>query len=155
MTLFADRPFKSPASITQDGAATFYVANYDKQGIVTAITRDGKTRVLVPPEAGLVSPVGVVCTPDGALLVSWGGDSVARVDKGTGKVLNPRWITGLSNPRQMAFDKSYRLYLADQLNNAIRRYDLLGTPIPLTLPARDWSSPSASPSTPMASSTRP
>ncbi|MFO1144517.1 MAG: LodA/GoxA family CTQ-dependent oxidase [Amaricoccus sp.] len=133
VTLFADRPFKSPVSITQDSSGTFYVANYDKQGMVTAITREGETRVLVPPEAGLVSPVGVVCTPDGALLVSWGGGSVARVDKETGRVLNPHWITGLNNPRQMAFDQSYRLYLADQLNNAVRRYDLLGTPIPLTL----------------------
>ena len=75
----------------------------------------------------------MVVTPDNALLVSWGGDSVARIDMATGKVLNPRWITGLSNPRQMAFDTSYRLYLADQLDNAIRRYDNLGTPIQLTL----------------------
>ena len=141
VSLFADGTFSSPASITGDRAGNFYVANYDKKGFVTIITPDGKSRVLVPPEAGLVSPVGVVVTPDGALLVSWGGDSVARVDIATGKVLNPRWITGLSNPRQMAFDTSYRLYLADQLNNAVRRYDLLGTPIPLTLRGADLTKP--------------
>ena len=41
----------------------------------------------------------------------------------------------------MAFDTSYRLYLADQLNNAVRRYDLLGTPIPLTLRGADLTKP--------------
>ena len=48
-------------------------------------------------------------------------------------MLNPRWITGLSDPRQMAWDASYRLWLADQLNDAVRRFDMLGTPIPLTI----------------------
>ena len=141
VSLFADGSFSSPASITGDRNGNFYVANYAKQGFVTIIDAGGKSRVLVPPDAGLVSPVGVVVTPDGALLVSWGGDSVARVDMKTGKVLNPRWITGLSNPRQMAWDTSYRLYLADQLNNAVRRYDLLGTPIPLTLQGADLTKP--------------
>jgi sugar lactone lactonase YvrE len=133
VTLFAEGSFSAPASITGDRSGNFYVANYDKKGFVTVIAPDGKSRVLVPPEAGLVEPLGVVVTPDGALLVSWGGDSVARVDIATGKVLNPRWITGLSNPRQMAWDTSYRLWLADQLNDAVRRYDMLGTPIPMTI----------------------
>jgi sugar lactone lactonase YvrE len=133
VSLFAEGAFAAPVSIVGDRAGNFYVANYDKKGFVTIIAPDGKSRTLVPPEAGLVEPVGVSVTPDGALLVSWGGDSVARVDIETGKVLNPRWITGLSNPRQMAWDTSYRLWLADQLNDAVRRYDLLGTPIPLTL----------------------
>lgn len=133
VSLFAQGAFSSPVSITGDRAGNFYVANYDKKGFVTAIAPDGKTRVLVPPEAGLVQPVGVVAAPDGALLVSWGGDSVARVEIATGKVLNPRWITGLSNPRQMAWDTSYRLWLADQLNDTVRRYDMFGTPIPLTI----------------------
>ena len=133
VTRFAEGSFSAPASITGDRAGNFYVANYDRKGFVTAVAPDGKSRVLVPPEAGLVQPVGVVVTPDGALLVSWGGDSVARVDIATGKVLNPRWITGLSDPRQMAWDASYRLWLADQLNDAVRRFDMLGTPIPLTI----------------------
>jgi hypothetical protein len=118
VTLFAEGSFSAPASITGDRSGNFYVANYDNKGFVTVIAPDGKSRVLVPPEAGLVQPVGVVVTPDGALLVSWGGDSVARVDIATGEVLNPRWIAGLSSPRQMAWDTSYRLWLADQLNDA-------------------------------------
>jgi hypothetical protein len=119
--------------VISNAAGNFYVANLDKRGFVTVIAPDGKSRVLVPPEAGLVEPAGVVVTPDGALLVSWGGDSVARVDLATGAVLNPRWFTGLSNPRQLAWDTSYRLWLADQLNDAVRRYDMLGAPIPLTI----------------------
>ncbi len=132
-TLFAKGSLASPVGIAGDGAGNFYVANFLEQGFITVVTPDGKSRVLVPPGAGLTSPVGVVVTPDGALLVSWGGASVARVDPTTGKVINPRWITGLNNPRQMTFDTSYRLYVANQGNDAVQRYDLLGTPIPLTL----------------------
>ncbi len=65
--------------------------------------------------------------------MSWGGDAIARVDMASGKVLSPRWISGLSNPRQMTFDRSNRLYVADQLNNTIRRFDPNGVPMPLTL----------------------
>jgi hypothetical protein len=56
-------------------------------------------------------------------------------------VLNPQWIAGLSNPRQMTFDTSYRLHVADQRNNAVRRYDLLGTPIQLTLRGAELTMP--------------
>jgi DNA-binding beta-propeller fold protein YncE len=107
VALFAKGAFSSPASIAGDRNGNFYVANYDKKGFVTRIAPDGTTSILVAPEAGLVQPVGVVVTPDGALLVSWGGDSVARVDMTTGKVIDPHWITNLRNPRQMAFD-TYR-----------------------------------------------
>jgi len=132
-SLFAEGTFALPVSIACDRAGNFYVANFVRKGFVTIVAPDGKSRVLVPPEAGLTFPVGVVVTPDGALLVSWGGAFVARVDSSTGKVIDPRWITGLNNPRQMAFDTSYRLYVADQRDDAVRRYDPLGTPIPLTL----------------------
>jgi sugar lactone lactonase YvrE len=132
-TLFAKGSFASPVSIACDRAGNFYVANFVGKGFVTVVTPDGQNRVLVPPEAGLTFPVGVVMAPDGALLVSWGGAFVARVDSHTGKVVNPRWISGLNNPRQMTFDTSYRFYVADQGDDAVRRYDLLGTPIPLTL----------------------
>jgi hypothetical protein len=141
VSLFAEGPFASPVSVTCDRAGNFYVANFVENGFITIVAPDGKSRVLVPPEAGLTSPVGVVVTPDGALLVSWGAASVARVDPGTGKVVNLHWITGLSNPRQMTFDRSYRLHVADQGNNAVRRYDLLGTPIPLTLRGAELTKP--------------
>ncbi|MCP4383672.1 MAG: hypothetical protein GY798_20025 [Hyphomicrobiales bacterium] len=137
VSLFADGAFTKPASIAGDRVGNFYVANYAKEGFITAIDPDGKARVLVPPDAGLTLPVGVVVAPDGKLLVSWGGDSVARVDAETGKVLDPHFLTGLHNPRQMAFDTSYRLYLADQKSNAIRRFDTSGTPIPLTMIGAD------------------
>ncbi|HTU55869.1 MAG TPA: LodA/GoxA family CTQ-dependent oxidase [Acetobacteraceae bacterium] len=132
-SLFAKRPLASPAGIACDRAGNFYVANFVEKGFITIVAPDGKSRVLVPPEAGLAWPVGVVVAPDGALLVSWGGASVARVDSSKGKVINAHWITGLTNPRQMVFDTSYRLYVADQGDDAVRRYDPLGTPIPLTL----------------------
>jgi DNA-binding beta-propeller fold protein YncE len=109
------------------------VANFVEKGFISVITPDGKSRVLVPPEAGLVSPIGIVVTPDGALLVSWGGASVARIDLATGKVIDLHWLTDFHNPRQMAYDTSYRLYVADQMNNAVRRFDLMGVPIPLIL----------------------
>jgi hypothetical protein len=130
---FATGSFASPVGIASDREGNFYVANYQPKGFITVVAPDGTSRVLVPPEAGLTSPIGIVITPDGTLLVAWGGTSVARIDRKTGAVLDPHWITGLNNPRQMAFDTSFRLYVADQRNNAVRRYDPLGTPIPLTL----------------------
>ncbi len=141
VTELARAALTSPVAIAGDRAGNFYVANFVEKGFITAIAPDGGARVLVPPEAGLVSPVGVVVTPDGALLVSWGGDSIARIDIATGKVLHPRWITGLDNPRQMAFDTAYRLHVADQGNNAVRRYDPLGTPIPLIIRGAELTRP--------------
>ncbi len=133
VSVFASGSFASPVSITQDRNGNFYVANYDKKGFVTLVTAEGKSSILVPPESGLVQPVGVAISPDKVLLVSWGGEAIARVDMASGKVLSPRWIGGLSNPRQMAFDRSNRLYVADQLNNTIRRFDPTGVPTSLTL----------------------
>lgn len=141
VSLFADGAFAKPASITGDLVGNFYVANYVKDGTITAIDPEGKSRVLVPASAGLTMPVGVVVAPDGDLLVSWGGNAVARVDVDTGKVLDPHFLSGLNNPRQMAFDTSHRLYLADQGDNAIRRYDMQDTPIPLTLMGADLPKP--------------
>lgn len=132
-SLFVRGSLASPVGIACDRQGNFFVANFVEKGFITVVAPDGKSRVLVPPEAGLTFPVGVAVTPDGALLVSWGGASVARVDPQSGKVINRYWIAGLNNPRQMAFDTSYRLYVADQGDNAVRSFDLLGTPIPLTL----------------------
>lgn len=133
VALFSQGNFSKPVGITMDRDGNFYVANYEKNGFVTIVSPDGKSRVLVPPEAGLSQPIGLLITPDNVLLVSWGGSSIARINMKTGEILDPKWITGLKNPRMMAFDTSYRLHVADQLNNAIRRFDMFGTPIPLTI----------------------
>lgn len=132
VTPFAEG-FSSPVGIAGDRTGNLYVANFVEKGFISVITPDGKSRVLVPPEAGLAFPIGIVVTPDGALLVSWGGASVARIDIATGKVIDLHWLTDFHNPRQMAYDTSYRLYVADQMNNAVRRFDLMGVPIPLIL----------------------
>ena len=50
-----------------------------------------------PPEAGLARASRPGGDPGRGALVSWGGTSVLRVDIATGKVLDPHWITGLSN----------------------------------------------------------
>lgn len=133
--------FSQPMGIAADRLGNLYVANWVEKGFVCVITPDGKSRVLVPPEAGLVSPIGVVVSPDGALLVSWGGTSVARIDPATGAVINLNWLTGFRNPRQMAYDTSYRLYVADQMENAVKRFDPLGTPIPLILRGAELTMP--------------
>jgi sugar lactone lactonase YvrE len=132
VSLFA-QGFSQPMGIAADRKGNLYVANWVEKGFISILTPEGKSRVQVPPEAGLVSPIGIVISPDNALLVSWGGTSVARIDPATGEVLNPHWLTGFRNPRQMTYDTSYRLYVADQLNNAVRRFDLLGTPVSLIL----------------------
>lgn len=131
--LFSQGHFSKPVGIITDRDGNFYVSNYEQNGFITIVSPDGTSRVLVPPEAGLSKPIGLLITPDKVLLVSWGGNSIARVDMKTGEVLEPKWITGLKNPRMMAIDTSYRLYVAEQMNNAIRRFDMFGTPIPLTI----------------------
>jgi streptogramin lyase len=140
VSLFA-QGFSQPMGIASDRKGNLYVANWVEKGFVSILTPEGKSRVLVPPEAGLVSPIGIVISPDNALLVSWGSTSVARIDPATGEVLNPHWLTGFRNPRQMTYDTSYRLYVADQLNNAVRRFDLLGTPVSLILRGAELTMP--------------
>lgn len=140
VSLFAEG-FSQPMGIAGDRQGNLYVANWVEKGFVSLITPDGKSRVLVPPEAGLVSPIGIIIAPDGALLVSWGGTSVARINATTGEIINLNWLTGFRNPRQMAYDTSYRLYVADQLDNGVKRFDPLGAPIPLILRGAELTMP--------------
>ena len=101
--------------------------------MVSALTPEGRLTA-TPPGSGLAKPVGVIISPDGALLVRLAGTgAIARIDPATGTILNPAWITGLNGPRTMAFDAAYRHHVALRFDNTVRRFDLQGTPVPLTL----------------------
>ena len=124
----------SPVGITFDKSGNLYVANYIEKGWIAAIAPSGKVSALIPPEAGLTFPIGVVISPDKSLLVSVvGTGSIARVDPNLGIVKNASWISGLNGPRTMAFDAAQRLCVAISVDNTLRRYSLQGVPIPLNL----------------------
>lgn len=124
---------ENPVSITIDGEGNLYVANYTTAGWIAKITPSGDASTLVAPSAGLVQPIGLVMSPDGALLVSNAGPgTVARVDPVSGAVLDPAWIAGLDGPRGMVFDASFHLYLGVRWTNTVNRYDVDGNALPLT-----------------------
>jgi sugar lactone lactonase YvrE len=124
----------SPVGLAFDRRGNLYVANYVENGWIAAISPDGIMRSLIPPEAGLAFPIAVVISPDGALLASVvGSGSIARIDPVAGKILNSQWISGLNKPRTIAFDASQRLTVAISHDHTLRRYDLQGVPLPLSL----------------------
>ena len=127
-------PLERPEGMARDRSGNLYVANYIEKGWIAAIAPSGKVSALIPPEAGLSFPIGVVISPDKSLLVSVvGTGSIARVDPNHGIVKNASWISGLNGPRTMAFDAAQRLYVAISVDNTLRRYSLQGVPIPLNL----------------------
>lgn len=125
---------QSPVAIAIDPAGNLYVANYVAEGFITVIDPSGQVSTFVPASAGLVQPIGVAVTPDGALLVSCAGtNTVARIDLQTGAVINAAWISGLNGPRGMVFDRHFHLYLGQRWASTVTRYDIDATPLPLTL----------------------
>ncbi|MGH3843965.1 MAG: protein kinase domain-containing protein [Pseudonocardiaceae bacterium] len=141
-----------PTSLLLDPAGNLYIADTDNhrvrkvtpEGKITTVAgtgRDSYSGDNTPAiEATLSSPDGLALSGDGSLYIADGNyDVIRRVDRagiittvagnrtrGVDGDGGPATQAQLASPSQIQFDRAGNLYIADELNNRIRRVDPAG-----------------------------
>jgi len=131
-----------PVAVVMDRSGNLYVANRGSGGWIAHVRPDGSMRTLVAPGLGIQDPLAIALTPDGVLLVANNGSGmISRVDPVSGKILDLSWLSGIPNPRAMAFDSYLRLHVLSRGFNTVLRFGLDGTPLPLTIQGAAMNAP--------------
>ena len=115
----------------------FYAADFDSGDVLRFDLNGGTsgTRFLNIPTGGsaLKAPEALQIGSDGLLYIADSNKGrIDRYDLDTGDFVD-HFITGLSDPRDFAFDSNGQLFIADHFDNQVWVYDVNGVQVPLTI----------------------
>lgn len=123
-----------PLGVAVDPGGMIYACGIGDGGWVASIDPGGKVRILLTASTGASQPHALGLAPDGALLISNNLDgTIARYDPLLRTMLDPKWITGLARPKNMAWDSDGVLYIVERGANRVHRADQDGRQLPFTL----------------------
>ena len=124
-----------PLGVTCDGWGNVYVGGgASGGGWVGVVDSDGDFTQLISNTAGAIAVHALAIAPDGSLLIA---DNVAgrimRYDPLLRDMLEPNWITGLSRPKNMAWDLEGNMYVVQRGINMVSKFNPDGSALPFAL----------------------
>jgi sugar lactone lactonase YvrE len=124
-----------PLGVTCDGWGNVYVGGgASGGGWVGVVDSDGDFTQLISNTAGAIAVHALAISPDGSLLIA---DNVAgrimRYDPLLRDMLEANWITGLSRPKNMAWDLEGNMYVVQRGINTVSKFNTDGSALPFTL----------------------